>query len=263
MEGLLEVMDGRRIVHFHTHRHDDILTALRLGEEFGFTPVLHHVSEGWKVADEIAAAGAPASIIVLDSPGGKLEADDLYITTGAVLEKAGVDVAYHTDDYITDSRLFLRSAAFGVRGGMSREKALESLTLAGARMLGLADRLGSLEPGKDADFLVLSGDPLSTYTHVEQTCIDGRRCSTARVPRTGPTPSAATRSSATRPCTTTTTTEPAAPFPRPACTPREAFRYCNRPVLPRRVCPRSARRARGACLHDGGRAHRERRRAHP
>jgi imidazolonepropionase-like amidohydrolase len=175
MEGLLDVLEGRRIVHFHTHRQHDILTALRLGEEFGFTPVLHHVSEGWKVADEIAAVGAPASIIVLDSPGGKIEADELYITTGAVLEEAGVDVAYHTDDYITDSRLFLRSAALGVRGGMSRDKALESVTLAGARMLGLEDRVGSLEAGKDADFIVLSGDPPSTYTHVEQTFIDGEK----------------------------------------------------------------------------------------
>ena len=125
------------------------------------------------MADEIAAAGAPASIIVLDSPGGKIEADELVIGTGGVLEAAGVDVAYHTDDGITDSRLLLRSAALGVRGGMSRAKALEAVTLAGARMLGLDDRLGSLEPGKDADFLVLSGDPLSTYTLVEQTYIDG------------------------------------------------------------------------------------------
>ncbi len=175
MEALLEVLDGRRTVHFHTHRSHDILTALRLGEEFGFTPVLHHVSEGWKVADEIAAAGASASIIVLDSPGGKIEAAELLITTGGVLEKAGVDVAYHTDDGITDSRLFIRSAALGVRGGMSRDKALESVTLAGARMLGLADRVGSLEAGKDADFIVLSGDPLSAYTHVEQTYIDGEK----------------------------------------------------------------------------------------
>ena len=175
MEALLEVLDGRRIVHFHTHRQHDILTALRLGAEFGFTPVLHHVSEGWKVAGEIAAAGAPASIIVLDSPGGKVEADELFLTTGGVLEAAGVDVAYHTDDWITDSRLFLRSAALGVRGGMSRDAALESVTLAGARMLGLDSRLGSLEAGKDADFLVLSGDPLSTYTHVEQTYIDGAK----------------------------------------------------------------------------------------
>ena len=174
-EGLLQILDGTRQVHFHTHRHDDVLTALRIGREFGFTPVLHHVSEGWKVADEIAAAGAPASIIVLDSPGGKLEARDLLPRTGRDLDAAGVDVAYHTDDLITDSRVFLRSAALGVRAGMSREAALEAMTLAGARMLGLADRLGSLEPGKDADLVVLSGDPLSVYTRVEQTWVEGRK----------------------------------------------------------------------------------------
>ena len=173
LEAVLEVLEGRRIVQFHTHRHDDILTAIRLSEEFGFRMVLHHVSEAWKVAEEIAEAGTPCSVIVIDSPGGKLEAAELSFETGAVLERAGVDVAYHTDDYITDSRLFLRSAAFGVRGGMSRQKALESVTIAGARMLGLEDRVGSLEAGKDADFIILSGDPLSTYTHVEETWIDG------------------------------------------------------------------------------------------
>ena len=182
MEGLLEVLDGRRRVHFHTHRHDDVLTALRIGREFGFTPVLHHVSEGWRVADEIAEAGAPASIIVLDSPGGKLEARGLILRTGQVLEEAGVDVAYHTDDYITDSRLFLRSAALGVRAGMSEEKALEAMTLAGARMLGMEDRVGSLEVGKDADVLVLSGNPLSVYTRVEQTWVDGEKVFDLAIP---------------------------------------------------------------------------------
>ncbi|MEM6327672.1 MAG: amidohydrolase family protein [Bacteroidota bacterium] len=182
MEGLLEVLDGRRQVHFHTHRHDDVLTALRLGREFGFTPVLHHVSEGWRVAEEIAEAGAPASIIVLDSPGGKLEARGLIFRTGKVLEDAGVDVAYHTDDYVTDSRLFLRSAALGVRAGMSREKALEAMTMAGARMLGMADRIGSLETGKDADLIVLSGDPLSIYTRIEQTWVEGTKVFDLAIP---------------------------------------------------------------------------------
>lgn len=175
MEALIEVLEGRRIVHFHTHRHDDVLTAIRLSNEFDFQIVLHHVSEGWKVADEIAEAGVPASIIFIDSPGGKPEAVDLAYRTGAVLEEAGVDVAYHTDDLITDSRLFLRSPAFGVRAGMSREAALESVTLAGARMLGLADRVGSLEEGKDADFLILSGDPLSVYTNIEETWVEGQK----------------------------------------------------------------------------------------
>lgn len=172
-EALLEVLDGHRIVHFHTHRHDDILTVLRLKEEFGFHVVLHHVSEAWKVADEIAAAGVPSSIIALDSPGGKLEASEIDWRNGAALEEAGAEVAYHTDDYITDSRLLLRSAAFGVRAGMSREKALEAMTIAGARMLGLADRVGSLESGKDADFILLSGDPLSVYSRIEQTWVEG------------------------------------------------------------------------------------------
>ena len=175
LECLVEVLDGRRVVHHHTHRHDDIMTVLRLASEFDFRVVLHHVSEGWKVADEIAAAGVPCSIIVVDSPGGKLEAVDLVFETGAILDAAGVPVAYHTDDWITDSRLFLRSPALGVRAGLSREAALRSVTLAGAEMLDLGDRIGSLEPGKDADFVVLSGDPLSVYTKVLETWVEGRR----------------------------------------------------------------------------------------
>ena len=175
MEGLLEVLDGNRIVHFHTHRQDDILTAIRLSKEFGFRVVLHHVSEGWKVADEIAKAGVACSIILVDSPGGKIEAKDLLFKTGAILEKAGVLTAYHTDDGITDSRLFFRSAALGVRAGMSRDKALEALTLAGAKMLDLQDRVGSLEADKDADFIILSGDPLSVYTKVLQTYVEGQK----------------------------------------------------------------------------------------
>lgn len=175
LEGLVEVLEGTRTVHFHTHRHDDILTALRLGREFGFTPVLQHVSEAWKVADEIAKSGAPASIIVIDSPGGKLEAMDVSIENGAALERAGALVGFHTDDLITDSRFFLRSAGLAVRYGMSREKALYGMTLAGARMLGLDSRIGSLDAGKDADFIVLSGDPLSVYTMIEQTWIEGAK----------------------------------------------------------------------------------------
>jgi len=175
LETLVQVLEGKRIVQHHTHRADDIMTVLRLKEEFGFKVVLHHVSEGWKVAEQIAAANVPCSIIMIDSPGGKLEAVNLIYKTGVVLEKAGVDVAYHTDDGITDSRFLLRSAAFGVRAGMSEAKSLEALTLAGARMLGLDERIGSLVPGKDADFIILSGEPLSVYTKVEQTWVEGER----------------------------------------------------------------------------------------
>lgn len=175
MECLVEVLDGKRVVHHHTHRADDIMTVLRLKEEFGFRVVLHHVSEGWMVADEIAASGTPCSIILVDSPGGKLEAKNLLYHTGKVLTDAGVLTAFHTDDWITDSRVFFRMAALAVRAGMDRDKALEGLTIAGAKILDLDGRIGSLETGKDADFIVLSGDPLSVYTKVEQTWIEGNK----------------------------------------------------------------------------------------
>ena len=173
LETLVEVLDGRRVVHHHTHRADDILTVLRLKQEFGFQVVLHHVSDAWQVADEIAAAGVGCSIINLDSPGGKLEARDIDWKNGAELVRRGVVTAVHTDDPINDSRWMLRSAALSVRGGMSREQAIESVTLAGAKLLGLDARLGSLDPGKDADLVVLSGDPLSIYTRVLETWVDG------------------------------------------------------------------------------------------
>ena len=163
------------MVHHHTHRHDDIMTVLRLAEEFGFRVTLHHVSEGWRVAEQIAAAGVPCSVIVVDSPGGKQEATRMRFDTAQILDEAGVRLSFHTDDYITDSRLFLRSGALGVRAGLPEQRALEALTIAGAEQLDLADRVGSLEVGKDADLCVLDGEPFSVYTQVLETWVEGER----------------------------------------------------------------------------------------
>ena len=172
-EALVEVLEQKRTVHFHTHRNDDILTVLRLAKEFNFKVVLQHASDAWAVADEIAKAKVWTSLIVLDSPGGKIEAKDVTPENAMVLDKAGAPFGFHTDDGVTESRLFLRSAALAVRAGCPRDKAIYALTMAGAKMLELDERIGSLEVGKDADFIVLSGDPFSVYTKVLQTYVDG------------------------------------------------------------------------------------------
>ncbi len=174
-DALVQVLTGDRRVHFHSHRADDIVTALRLQEEFGFELVLHHVSEAWKVLDLLGERQAMLSLILLDSPGGKPEALEIRNENGALAEAAGALVAFHTDDPITDSRLFLRMGALAVRAGMDPDAALRALTLNPARMMELEGRIGSLEVGKDADLVVLSGPPLSTWTTVQQTWVEGRK----------------------------------------------------------------------------------------
>jgi imidazolonepropionase-like amidohydrolase len=175
LDTIAEVLDGRRTVHFHCHRADDLLTAVRIAEEFGFEIVLQHATEGYRVADILARKKIPVSLTLVDSPGGKAETIGVLDENAAILEKAGVAVAINTDDAITESRFLLRTGSIAVRGGLSEAAALKALTLTPARLLHLDHRLGSLEKGKDADFVVLSGAPFSVYTQVLQTWIDGKK----------------------------------------------------------------------------------------
>ncbi len=173
LEPMVEVLEGTRVVHHHTHRADDILTVLRIADEFGHRVVIQHGTEAYLVADELAARNISVSTIILDAPGGKHEAVGLSFTGPGILERAGVHVALHTDVPVTSSTLFLRSAALAVRGGMTEAGALRAVTRSAAEMLDLGDRLGSLAPGKDADLVVLSGPPFAVRTHVLETWIDG------------------------------------------------------------------------------------------
>lgn len=175
MEPLVEVLERKRTVHFHCHRADDIMTAVRLSEEFGFELVLQHCTEGYRVAEELGKKGIWVSLTLIDSPGGKPETLGLLEENAAILHKAGVKVAINTDDFITESRFFLRSGSIAVRGGMPEDAALKALTLHGAQMLHIDHRVGSLEVGKDADFVLLSGAPFSVYTQVLETWIDGEK----------------------------------------------------------------------------------------
>jgi imidazolonepropionase-like amidohydrolase len=175
LEPLVEVLEGKRIVQHHTHRADDIMTVVRLSEEFHFKVVIHHGSEAYQVADELAKHKVPVTLTIVDAPGGKLEATQVELEAAAILEKAGVKVAVNTDDFINSSRFLLREAALTMRGGLSETAALEALTRNAAEMLDLQNRVGTLEPGKDADFVVLSGDPFSVYTKVLETWIEGEK----------------------------------------------------------------------------------------
>src|SRR5207253_4121656 len=129
----------------------------------------------YRVADEIARRKIGVSLTLVDSPGGKPEVLGLLEENAYLLHKAGVNLAINTDDFITESRFFLRTGAIAVRGGLSEDAALKALTLHPAQMLHLEGRLGSLEAGKDTDFVVLSGPPFSVYTQVLETYIDGQR----------------------------------------------------------------------------------------
>ena len=175
LEPLVEVLQKKRTVHFHTHRADDILTVLRLRREFGFDLVIQHGTESYKVLDEIAKEGVPISLTIPDSPGGKAEVVGFIEECAAELTRAGIKVHVNTDDPVTESRFLLRTAAITVRGGLSPDEALKTVTINPAQALKLDHRVGSLEKGKDADFAILSGEPFSAYTRVLETYIDGKR----------------------------------------------------------------------------------------
>lgn len=175
MESLVEVLEGKRTVHFHSHRADDIASTLRLKEEFGFDLVIQHGTEAYKIAAKVKEAGVPVSMTLVDSPGGKAEAVNMIEEGPHLLHQGGVKVLINTDDMITESRTMLRTAAIAIRGGLDVESTLKAITIHPAEALRLDDRVGSLEAGKDADFVVLSGQPFSAYTRVLETYIEGRR----------------------------------------------------------------------------------------
>ncbi len=175
METLVEVLERKRTVHFHCHRADDLITAIRISEEFNFELVLQHATEGYRIAEILAKKKIPVSLTLIDSPGGKAETIGLLEENAAILDKAGVPVCINTDDFITESRFLLRTGSLALRGGMSETATLKALTLTPAKVMHLDHRVGSLEKGKDADFVVLSGAPFSVYTKVQQTWIDGKK----------------------------------------------------------------------------------------
>jgi imidazolonepropionase-like amidohydrolase len=173
LETLAEILAGERLVHSHAYRQDEILALIRLADEFGFRiATFQHVLEGYKVADEIAAHGAGGSTFS-DWWAYKLEAWDAIPYNGAIMNKRGVAVSFNSDSSELARRLNLEAAKAVKYGGLDEVEALKFVTLNPARQLRIDKRVGSLEPGKDADFVIWSGHPLSVYTVAEQTWVEG------------------------------------------------------------------------------------------
>ncbi|NNE06962.1 MAG: amidohydrolase family protein, partial [Gemmatimonadetes bacterium] len=175
LDALAEILEGERLVHCHSYRQDEILGLVRIADEFGFTiGTFQHVLEGYKVAEAIADHGAGASSFS-DWWGYKYEVIDAIPYNGALMHEVGVNVSFNSDSHELARKLNWEAAKAVKYGGVSEEEALKFVTLNPAIQLHVDDRVGSLEPGKDAGFVIWSGHPLSTMSRCEQTFIDGTK----------------------------------------------------------------------------------------
>ncbi|MFQ5738258.1 MAG: amidohydrolase family protein [Acidobacteriota bacterium] len=174
LDTLVEVLEGKRLVHSHCYRADEILMLLRLAEEFKVRiQTLQHVLEGYRVADEIARHGAGASTFS-DWWSYKMEAYEAIPYNAALMRERGVLVSLNSDNPNLARRMNVEAAKTLRYGGLSPEQALALVTINPAKQLRIDDRVGSLAAGKDADVVVWNGDPLSIFSSVDYTFVDGK-----------------------------------------------------------------------------------------
>jgi imidazolonepropionase-like amidohydrolase len=174
LDALVEILEGKRLVHAHSYRSDEILMLLQVAKDFGFKIAsLQHVLEGYKIADEIAAAGAGASTFA-DNWAYKLEAFDAIPFNAALMAERGVKVTINSDSDERARRLYQEAAKAMKYGGASEEEAIRMITLNAASQLGIDKMTGSIDVGKDADIAIFNGHPFAPASRVEMTLIDGR-----------------------------------------------------------------------------------------
>lgn len=174
MEAIVDMLNEELLVSSHGYRQDEFLALVRLAEEFGFKiQTLQHGVEAYKIAPELAASGV-AAVVWSDWSSFKLEAYDATLYNARILMEAGVLTSLHSDDNQIASRMNWEAGKL-LRTGLTEEQALSLVTSNAAKILEIDDRVGSLEVGKDADFVIWDGHPLSQFTRAEQTWIDGRR----------------------------------------------------------------------------------------
>ncbi|WP_232548436.1 amidohydrolase [Propioniciclava soli] len=173
-DALLRVLNREIPWRQHCHRADDIATALRMAEEFGYDLVLDHGTESWKIADLVAARGVPVLYGPLIVSRSKVEVRDRTTAAPGILTRAGVDVSIITDHPVVPIDHLVTQAILAVRDGLDPVDALRTITVNPATVMGVADRVGSVEKGKDADVVLWSGDPLDLRNRVLRTWVEGR-----------------------------------------------------------------------------------------
>ncbi|HZE37318.1 MAG TPA: amidohydrolase [Stackebrandtia sp.] len=173
-EALSKVLSREIPWRQHCHRADDIATAMRLAGEFGYRLVLDHGTEAHLLADIIAEAGIPVIIGPLMVSRSKVEVRNRSVANPGRLDAAGVTIAITTDHPVVPIAHLIHQAALAIKEGLDRDAALRALTINPATIMGVAERIGSLTPGKDADLCVWNGDPFDVYSRVEVAYVDGR-----------------------------------------------------------------------------------------
>lgn len=173
LEALVPVVRGEMRCRIHCHRADDIMTAIRIAEEFGLEYTIEHATEGYKIADILAEKNVTCVVGPMRMIPGKMEVWDCTIENPALLEKAGVEFAL-TADAETATQWLPEEAGVAMAYGLSEETAFKALTINAAKVLKLDHRIGSLEAGKDADLAIFDGHPLSNMTRCKATMIDGK-----------------------------------------------------------------------------------------
>lgn len=175
MESIAMVLRKEIPVRWHAHRSDDILTALRIRDEFGFNMVLDHATEAHLLPDELTRRDIPAVVGPTLTAKYKVELKNRNLATPGLLMRAGVKVALTTDHFVVAIQFLPLSLIMAVKAGLDRDQALKVVTINPAEILGVSDRIGSLAVGKDADLVVWSGDPLDVYQRPERVFVNGKQ----------------------------------------------------------------------------------------
>lgn len=174
METMVQVLERKIPLRAHAHRADDIMTALRIAKEFGVDIVIEHCTEGHKIAEELAEYGCPAVVGPLLTNRAKVELKDKSFKTPGILAKAGVKIAIMTDHPVVPLEELPLCVGLAVRDGLDPEEGLKAITVNAAEILGVSDRVGSLEVGKDGDLVIWSEHPFHTMARPEIVLIDGK-----------------------------------------------------------------------------------------